>query len=119
MPDIEKPKLTLAQALIIRDDFKYIEGDEYESGGIEQTINRIIVGPYPGDKCSAFFKMYIQNNWDSRDDEEILAQSFETKDFSVYMLLHDIRSVYIHEHLLRTLSRLNIEFDGAKYGLKK
>ncbi|MBL0744975.1 hypothetical protein [Chryseolinea lacunae] len=107
------PKLTLEQAIKIRNDFSYLEGETVDSNGVETEINRIVVAPYYGKEFEAFNQAYT----DSVDDE-LLATRLNPNAYLVFTFYEGINGVYAHESLFDTLKTLEIDIDLSQYGVR-
>jgi hypothetical protein len=116
---MDAPKLTLQQAIKIRDDFRHLEDKTVRSGGLEKGINRIVVGPYYSKALNDFNAAYYANDFESRDDEEKLAASLAPEAYCVYTFYHEINGTYIYENIFDTLKTLKKDIDLSKYGIKK
>lgn len=115
-------KLTLQQAIKLRDDFQYLEGEILdENGKYERQIKRIIVGPFDEELYNRFSNTYTEHGYEDRDDEDDLAASFQPEAYKVYTLYVDFQStgVYMHENFLDTANALELEIDLSKYGVKE
>ena len=109
---MEDLKLTREQAIRIRDDFSYLEGELVDSKGVETEIERIVIAPY-GDPE---FNIFIEKCTDDVDDE-ILAASLNPGAYRVLTLFYRDHPVGLYESLFDTLETLGIDIDLAKYGL--
>jgi hypothetical protein len=115
-------KLTLQQAIRIRDDFRHLEGEILdESRKYERQIDCIIVGPFEGKLYDDFSKAYDKFDYEERDDEEKLAASYQPEAYSVYTLYFDFQGtgIKMHEHFFETAKAMELEIDLSKYGIKE
>ncbi len=110
-------KLSLEQAIEIRDDFKYLEGNTFEQGGIYLTIKKIIVGPYYSQKLNEFLQVYRQNENENIENEELLASSFKPASYCVYTLYENISKVFFHDNIFNLIEELKLDIDLSKYRL--
>jgi hypothetical protein len=111
-------ELTLEQAIKIRNDFNHLEGRNFELGGLDLTINKVIVGPYYSKKLNDFLEAYHKNDFEYRDDEEGLAKSFNPSSYCVYILYYDLQSISLYENIFSMGEKLDMYIDLEKYGLK-
>ena len=111
-------KLDLNQATQIRDDYRHLEGKTKKSGDLKMRINKVVVVPY-GPEFNDFIKVYYQNDFEYRDDEEVLAASFKPKQYGVFILYAEVGAVWMYANLFEFLEDQNIEIDLAKYSLEK
>jgi|GEM_PF-5765868 hypothetical protein len=114
----QAPKLTLEQAVKIRDDFKYLEGEAVESGDLEKWINRIVVAPYYSKALNDFNEAYHRGGFEDRDDEDVLASSLNPEAYCVFTFYEDINGVFIYENIFDTLKAMKKKIDLSKYGIR-
>lgn len=111
-------KLNLKQAIQIRNDYRKLEGKTKKSGDMRLTVNKVVVVPY-GPEFNDFIKVYYQNDFEYRNDEDVLAASFKPKQFGVFVLFAEMEATWMYANIFEYLEEQNIKIDLAKYGLKK
>jgi len=111
-------KLTIDQAISIRNDYRNLEGHKFSYSDLEKVINKIIVAPYYSEELNKFMDAYFRSDFENRDDEEELAKSFNPEAFCVFVLYHDIYSLNLYENIFEALESMGVKIDLTKYGIK-
>ena len=110
-------KLTIDQALKIRNEFRYLEGELVNTRGSDLQIDRIIVSPEYSPDFNKFIQKYYQDNWDELGNEEALAMTFNPNSYYVITLYYELGSILVYEPIFKTLNKLKVKIDYRKYGL--
>ena len=109
-------KLTLRQAILIRDDYEHIEGEDVQIDGSSFIINSLLIAPFDEKLRSQFLGDFYDKYFGNVDDIS-LAELLSPKFYTVLALCHYKGSI-IHEDIFKVLERKQIELDLSQYGLE-